>query len=1098
MKSQFCRMSACAGLLVLLFATTALAKSVTLSWDPSPSNITGYKIYYDTQSAETPFVGIDAIEGDSPIDVGNVLTYTVTGLYDDEDYYFAVTAYDGSGNESTYSNVVVSAAVGTQPQNTAPVLNSIGSKTVAEGSPLAFTVSASDVDGDSLSYSVSGLPVGANFNSSTRAFSWTPGFGAAGDYAVTFTVNDGSATDSETVTITVNNVNQAPVLNSIGGKMVAEGSLLTFKVSASDADGDSLSYSASGLPVGASFNSSTQTFSWTPDYTAAGSYAVTFAVADGQIVDSETVTIVVNNVNQAPVLGSIGSKIVAEGSLLAFSISASDADGDSLSYTASGLPSGASFNSSTRTFSWTPNYTSAGSYTVIFGVNDGSATDNETVTITVSNVNQAPVLNSIGTKTVAEGSSLAFTVSASDVDGDSLSYSASGLPAGASFNSSTRTFSWTPEFAETENTRIFAVVFAASDGRAEDSELVTINVTNVNRAPVLSGIGSQNLAANSAFSLTISGSDPDNNALTYSAANLPAGATFNASLKTFNWTPSTAQIGSYAITFSVTDGSLKDSETVTMVVSDNNSAPVISGQPASTIMATYLYSFTPLASDADGDKLTFSITGKPSWASFDTSSGRLYGSPSETQTGTYSGIVIAVSDGAKSAVLPAFSIAVSAYVPVDTDHDGVPDSIDAFPNDSSEWQDTDGDRIGNVADPDDDNDGVADIYDGAPLDASSSAWHILAQAEAGGYISPEGETYLAYGESQSYQLTPMAGYYVKDLLVNGRSVGAVSTYAIDGIAEHYELNAVFEAIPTGLSLNPVAEGLAGIDRVDGGDDSHNYVDGKPKLALDYRFHVTLREASVTADQRVVYLVLDSYKYRMNLSSGALVNGAEYALVSRLGPAYAHSFYFIVEDSAGHLLGRYPTSGSLEGPVVELLDGRNLVAVAADIDARALDSATAFGNKQVQGWLPDAGPKGQFKLADSIGAIRSGNGYVIKRADSGTLPDLSGYGQITDEMIAVPVLPGWNLIGNPYGGAVALADIDVQVGSGIPVPWLNAVAENIVVDGIYSYLGEDWGGTNEFASAASAVPAQLIPWIGYWVYVNPSDDAVTLLIPKPLQ
>ncbi len=157
---------------------------------------------------------------------------------------------------------------------------------------------------------------------------------------------------------------------------------------------------------------------------------------------------------------------------------------------------------------------------------------------------------------------------------------------------------------------------------------------------------------------------------------------------------------------------------------------------------------------------------------------------------------------------------------------------------------------------------------------------------------------------------------------------------------------------------------------------------------DYRFHVTLREASVTADRRVVYLVLDNYKYRMNLSSGALANGAEYALVSRLGPAYAHSFYFIVEDSSGHRLERYPANGSLEGPIVELLDGRNLVAAAADIDARGMDSAAAFGNKQVQGWLPDAGPKGQFKLADSIGAIRSGNGYVIKRADSGTLPDLS--------------------------------------------------------------------------------------------------------------
>ncbi len=91
--------------------------------------------------------------------------------------------------------------------------------------------------------------------------------------------------------------------------------------------------------------------------------------------------------NQAPVLDAIGNKTVNEGQLLEFTISATDPDGDPLTYSASNLPSGASFDPATRTFSWTPSYIQAGLYEdVYFEVTDGTLTDSEDIDITVVNV----------------------------------------------------------------------------------------------------------------------------------------------------------------------------------------------------------------------------------------------------------------------------------------------------------------------------------------------------------------------------------------------------------------------------------------------------------------------------------------------------------------------------------------------------------------------------------------------------------------------------------------------------------------------------------------------------------------------------------------
>jgi Putative Ig domain/Right handed beta helix region len=265
--------------------------------------------------------------------------------------------------------------------------------------------------------------------------------------------------------------NHAPSLASVADRQVAAGQAVTITVNGTDADGDSLTYSASGLPSGATFSEATLT--WTPTDAQAGTYHVAFEVTDGQFYDSDTVTITVEGsgvaVNNQPSLAAIGNKSVNENEQLSFSVSASDTEGDPITYSADSLPSGASFSS--QSFAWTPTYDQSGIYPVRFFASDGNSQVTETVTITVANVNRAPVLTSVGDQSVDEANPLAFAVSGNDPDGDALTYSATGLPSGATFAGGG--FQWTPA---SNQIGAYEVTFVTSDGELQDSESITLYV----------------------------------------------------------------------------------------------------------------------------------------------------------------------------------------------------------------------------------------------------------------------------------------------------------------------------------------------------------------------------------------------------------------------------------------------------------------------------------------------------------------------------------------------------------------------------------------------------------------------------------------------
>lgn len=371
-------------------------------------------------------------------------------------------------------------------QNHAPHLEPIGDRSVPEGGVLQFQISAADEDGDALTFEAGNLPAGASFDSLTRTFVWAPDFQQAGTYPVLFGVKDDGSPplgDSESVTITVGNVNRPPSISTTGDHSINEGETLSFTVSASDPDGDEVTLGASNLPPGCQFSPTAGTFEWAPSFEQGGqNYAVRFTATDtGALSASTESNIAVGEVNRPPVLDPVGSRGVDAGTNLSFTVTGSDPDGDTLSFSAARLPAGASLTG--QTFSWTPEPGQVGNHTIEFTVQDDGEppeVDVELVTITVGSVNRAPVFSPVGTMLAVEGQPLKFSVQAVDSDGDALTYSASALPEGAVFDASARRFSWTPEFGAAGS---YSVVFYASDDGAPSLTGETTVFITVDRPP---------------------------------------------------------------------------------------------------------------------------------------------------------------------------------------------------------------------------------------------------------------------------------------------------------------------------------------------------------------------------------------------------------------------------------------------------------------------------------------------------------------------------------------------------------------------------------------------------------------------------------------
>lgn len=370
---------------------------------------------------------------------------------------------------------------------------------------------------------------------------WQTGYNDAGMYTIKITASDQEDTTTELVTLIVEEKNRAPSI-SHSPITVHEGEMIVFDIPERDADGDMLTYSFEPP-----FN---EQGVWQTTYTDAGNYQFKVSASDGKLTSLIDIGITVLNRDQEIVLNIPPILKASENKKVELFINASDPDGDDLFINLVNLPEGATFDSESKILSWTPSFdtikrTGGILSTILNAIRlenkfldkknyppliielcSNDKCNIKKIPITVYNVNQKPVLEIPHNIIVKETEEIKLKFDAVDPDGDLVQYSFS--PPLEQWQGS-----WKTKYG---NRGEYNITITASDGELEDVVPVTITVLPLNRQPQLT-IKNDEITTNEGekIQFSISAVDPDNDTLTTSVLNLPAGATFDNGI--FSWTP---------------------------------------------------------------------------------------------------------------------------------------------------------------------------------------------------------------------------------------------------------------------------------------------------------------------------------------------------------------------------------------------------------------------------------------------------------------------------------------------------------------------------------------------------------------------------------
>ena len=531
---------------------------------------------------------------------GPTFTYTPAANYSGTDAFF-YTANDGSADGNVASVIITIASV-----NDAPIANS-QAVTLAEDSSTNVVLSASDVDGNALTFTVWTLPQHGTLTGAAPNLVYTPSANFNGNDGFTFIVSDGALLATGQVSIVVLPLNDAPIASNYSFT-VNEDWILSTGVSATDIDGDPLTYRIVTPPAG------TLTFSTNGNFTYRGATnfngvdSFTFVSNDGAVDGNvATVTITVTPMNDTP---SVTNQTVNtdEDTPVTITPLAGDVDGDALNFTMFTTPAHGSVAVTNGTFVYTPNNDFNGSDSFQYQAHDGNGGDNTaTVTINVRAVNDAPVVAN-KSATTDEDTAVTITFSATDVDGDALTYRVVTAPAHGTLSGTGASRTYTPA---TNYNGSDSFTYTANDGTTDgNTATVTITILAVNDAPIANA-QSVSLAEDSSLAITLTGSDVEGGALIYTIVSAPAHGALSGTAPNLTYRPATNYNGSDSFTFTVNDGSLSSAAaTVSITVTPVNDAPVADAQSA-TVPYNTATAITLTGSDAEGSALIYTVVAGP-------------------------------------------------------------------------------------------------------------------------------------------------------------------------------------------------------------------------------------------------------------------------------------------------------------------------------------------------------------------------------------------------------------------------------------------------------------------------------------------------------
>ncbi len=621
------------------------------------------------------------------------LTYTPSSNYNGVDS-FTFKVNDGSADSST--NATVSLTI--NAVNDAPAANGQNTSTIKNVAK-AITLTGTDVEGSSLSYTITVNPAHGTLSGTLPNLTYTPVSNYVGADSFSFVVDDGTQYSSEAViSITMINSNSAPVNTVPGSKTVNEDTAFAVTgISTTDGDGNlatvqltvlhgTVTVSISGgatIAAGAN-GSATLTLAGTQtqinnallslSYRGSSNYngadTLTMLTTDSgtpALTDSDTVGITINAVNDAPI-ATAQAVSATEDTNQAITLAGTDVDGNALTYTVvAGVSHGTlSGTAPNLTYSPTANYNGSDSFT--FKVNDGTvdSASNATVSITVAAVNDLPLASaqSLGT---AENTPTAVTLSGSDAEADALIYTVVSGPSHGALSGTAPNLTYTPTngYGGADS-----FTFKVNDGVSDSASNATVSITvsSSNHAPVATA---QTISTNedTGKAITLAGTDEDGDALTFSMVTSPAHGVLSGTIPNLTYTPTGNFHGADSFTFRVNDGLTysSTSATVSITVVSINDAPVAGAQTLNGAEDTNL-SITLAGTDVDGDALTYTVVTEPNHGVLSGVAPNLLYTPTANYNGADS-FTFKVNDGTVDSVANAvISISLRAVndVPVAT------------------------------------------------------------------------------------------------------------------------------------------------------------------------------------------------------------------------------------------------------------------------------------------------------------------------------------------------------------------------------------------------------------------------------------------------
>ncbi len=551
-----------------------------------------------------------------------------------------------------------------QGQDAAPVITSTPPGPAVAGLTYQYQVRAQDATGAPITFAVQGALGDMAIDPAGGVLTWHPTLADVGTHSFTVRAADPlGSVGSQTFNLEVvaSAVNDPPAISSAPRGQVRLGTTYFYAVRATDADGDPLTYQLDTHPDGISIDSAGM-ITWKPTAAEFGANAVVVRVSDGRgasVVQQFTVNVVTQTANHPPVITSTPILAATVGVGYHYDLTATDADGDPLSFSLGLAPAGMSLDAGAGTLRWTPTADQLGSQGVTVRVADtqgGVAT--QTFTVTVRGTNLPPVISSGPVTSAAVGQAYTYAVKATDPEGGPLTYSLTAGSGDLSIDAG-GTVHWHPTAGEVGRVNVVVRVTDVQGASTDQPYTVVVSAAAADQAPVITSAPVTDATVGQAYTYQVMAHDPDGDAVQFALQDFPPTMQIDRASGLITYLPPTDFVGFGPVTIVATDpAGLKAVQSFTLTIHAANQPPAISSTAPATVTGGLTYHYDVQAADPDGDPLGYHLDTAPAGMAVD-DLGRITWATTAADVGLHH-VQLTVTDGRGGSVRQQFDVTVAA------------------------------------------------------------------------------------------------------------------------------------------------------------------------------------------------------------------------------------------------------------------------------------------------------------------------------------------------------------------------------------------------------------------------------------------------------